>query len=81
MRTSQWICKATAGAAPMKHWAKSRSSRGDEVKIKKDDFDMMHIADRLKAPNAAYATNVILPGDPKELYIAVNEFSYNISKF
>jgi len=52
----------------------------DEVKIKKEDFDMMHIADRLKAPNAAYAKDVILPGDPKELYIAINEFSYNISK-
>ena len=52
----------------------------DEVKIKKDDFDMLHIADRLKAPNAKYATNIILPGDPKELYIAINEFVYNISK-
>ena len=52
----------------------------DEVKIKKEDCDMTHMTDRLKAPTAMYANNIILPGDPKELYIALNEFVYNISK-
>jgi hypothetical protein len=52
----------------------------DEVKIKMEDFDMTHMTDRLKAPNAMYANNIMLPGDPKELYIALNEFVYNISK-
>jgi hypothetical protein len=52
----------------------------DEVKIKKEEFDITHMTDKLKAPNAKYAENVILPGDPKELYIAMNEFTYNISK-
>jgi len=52
----------------------------DEVKIKKEEFDITHMTDKLKAPNAKYTENVILPGDPKELYIAMNEFTYNISK-
>jgi len=52
----------------------------DEVKIKKEDFDLTYMTDKLKAPNAMYANNVVLPGDPKELYISINEFAYSISK-
>lgn len=51
----------------------------DEIKIKKDDFDMLQLSDKLKAPNAEYAKNIMLPDDPKELYIAINEFAYHIS--
>uniref|UniRef100_A0A6C0B0L7 Uncharacterized protein n=1 Tax=viral metagenome TaxID=1070528 RepID=A0A6C0B0L7_9ZZZZ len=52
----------------------------DEIKIKKEDFDMTFMTGKLKASNAQYAANVILSGDPKELYIAINEFCYSISK-
>ena len=51
------------------------------IKIKKqEEFDMTFIATKLKAPNINYAQNVFLKTDPKELFIAVNELGYHISK-
>jgi hypothetical protein len=47
---------------------------------KKDEFDMTHMASKLKAPSIDYAKDVFKPDDPKELYIAINEFAYHISK-
>ena len=52
----------------------------DEIKIKKDDFDLTQITDRLKAPNVHFVEKVIMPDDPKELFIAINELVYNISQ-
>ncbi len=52
----------------------------EAVRIKKvDEFDMTHMATRLKAPNVTYATGLYLPDDPKELFIAINEFAYHLS--
>jgi hypothetical protein len=51
----------------------------DEIKVKKEDFDISNLSEKLKAPNPNYASEVMLPEDPKELLIAINEFIYNIT--
>jgi hypothetical protein len=38
------------------------------------------MTDRFKAPTRKYAEEVFMTDDPKELFIAINEFAYNISQ-
>lgn len=51
----------------------------DTIKIKKDDYDLTDCKYRLKADNVGYVKDVFKTGDPKELFIAFNEFMYCIS--
>jgi hypothetical protein len=52
----------------------------EAVKIHKtDEFDMTHMAPKLKAPSVEYAKDAFKSDDPKELYIAINEFAYHLS--
>ena len=50
-----------------------------EIRIKKEEFDLTNMTDRFKAPNIGFAEAVFHNGDPKSIFIAVNELAYNIS--
>lgn len=41
-----------------------------------ESFDISQMSNKLKAPDMTYAQNFFLAGDPKEIFIAVNEFAY-----
>ena len=45
-----------------------------------NEFDITNLTGKLKAPNIEYAKDLFKKDDPKELFIAINEFAYHISK-
>jgi hypothetical protein len=52
----------------------------EAIKINRiEEFDMTQMTERLKAPSTDYIQCVLKKEDPKELFIPVNEFIYNIS--
>uniref|UniRef100_A0A6C0JV61 Uncharacterized protein n=1 Tax=viral metagenome TaxID=1070528 RepID=A0A6C0JV61_9ZZZZ len=46
----------------------------------KDEYSMHVMQTKLKAPDISYGTNVFKREDPPELFVAVNEFAYHLSK-
>jgi len=53
----------------------------ESIKIKKDEeFNMTYMATKLKATSLNFGRDSFGKDDPKEIYIGVNEFAYNISK-
>ena len=58
----------------------SKKPSFEAIKInREEEFDMTQMTERLKAPSMAFAEPVFRPKDPKELFIACNEFAYNLS--
>ena len=51
----------------------------DRHHINKSDFHMENITAKLKADNVSYASPTFRKGDPKELFIAINELAYHIT--
>jgi len=52
----------------------------EPIKInRKEEFDITQIQDKLKAPTVQFAEPIFQPKDPKELWIAINEFGYHLS--
>ena len=52
----------------------------ETIKIKEDDFNITKISHKLKADGIHYCKAIFVKEDPKELFIAVNEFIWNIRR-
>jgi hypothetical protein len=57
-----------------------RQHKFECIKIKKkEEYDITTMSQRLKAPRIDYTQEQFRSKDPKEIFIAVNEFAYHIS--
>jgi len=53
----------------------------ESIKINRvEEFDITLMTERFKAPSIKYIDGIFKKGDPKELYVAINEFAYHISQ-
>ena len=57
----------------------SKKNAFENIKIDKNDLSMTKITHKLKADSVKYAQIVFQEDDPKELFIAINEFAWNIT--
>jgi len=59
----------------------NRKNSFESIKINRvEEFDITQMSERLKAPSIKYFESIFKKEDPKELYIPINEFIYNISE-
>jgi len=57
---------------------KKHSFQGIKIN-KEEEYDITHMTNKLKASSVSYAQSIYRKDDPKELFIAINEFAYHIS--
>ena len=57
---------------------KKHSFQGIKIN-KQEEYDIIHMSNKLKAPSVTNAQTFYRKDDPKELFIAINEFAYHIS--
>lgn len=50
------------------------------VKISSDEFNLVNLTNKFKAPNTTYASTIFNKDDPKEIFIPLNELIYNLTK-
>ena len=48
------------------------------IKVPSDDFEIINLASKLKAPDVSFVTPFFKLHDPKEIFMALNEFIYQI---
>ena len=51
------------------------------IKIEKNEFNMTNLGFRLKADNVDYAKPILMREDPKELFVAINELAFCVSRY
>jgi hypothetical protein len=80
LRNNETIRKLFAEIICLLSQSKTKHSF-EPIKINIDeDFDVIYMTERLKAPSTDYIESIYQSGDPKKFYIAINEFSYCISR-
>ena len=59
----------------------NRKHSFEAIKINRvEEFDMTQMTERLKADSMNYAVDIFKKEDPKELFIAINEFCFHLSR-
>lgn len=79
MRNNEKIRKLFAEIISVLCFSRKKHSF-ESIKIKKtEEFDITHMTSKFKAPHTNYGKDSFMSEDPKELFMAINEFAYHIS--
>ena len=79
MRNNERIRKLFAEIIAILSLSKNKNTF-DNIKIQKEDFNITKLTYKLTADNITYGQIVFQKEDPRELFVAINEFAWNINK-